>query len=128
MKKIIVIVLSILVTIPLLINLFGANFFLYLQLGKKDLIGGVANGVGHVAWADHNLSSIESGLKKLALQRKTVFGVGPFSVVAEERVDSFQPFYLRTFNHGGLSLYQGFEFPWILLFLIPVIIWFIPKK
>ena len=127
-RRIAIILSVIAVLIPFGINLMGHNIYLYITFGEKDLVLAAANGVSHNAISEHLEEpeySYDLGLNEDFT--KTLFEVGPFQVFTEPNGGFMSPFTFNWIEPDPTFYYAGFEFPWLLLLLIPVIILAMPR-
>lgn len=127
-RKIAALGLGALIGVMFLINLVGWNLYLYFNIGEKDLILASSLGVSHNAWAEHYEGDIAFGMKLVDEVKRDIIDVGPLNIFAEKRLDQMQPFTFRWIEPSEFSDYRGIEFPWLLLFGLPVVLWGIKKK
>ncbi|MCB1100648.1 MAG: hypothetical protein KDN22_34115, partial [Verrucomicrobiae bacterium] len=126
-RRIAIITFAFAILLPFLINLLGWNIYAYLNFGEKDLILASALGVSHNAWADHYMEDVAFGMELPDDFKTTILDAGFLDLFLERRGDSMTPFTFRVIEPDEYSDYRGFEFPWLLLFLIPLAIFVVSK-
>ena len=124
--RIATIALTIAILLPFLVNLLGWNIYAYLNFGEKDLILASALGVSHNAWAEHFEEDVAFGIAMPDDLTTTIIDIGFFNLFLERRGDLMTPFTFRWIQPDEYSDYRGFEFPWLLLLLIPFTIMVAP--
>ena len=126
-RRILNTILTIVIVLPFLINLFGWNIYTYLNFGDRDLILASALGVSHNAWAEHYESDVVLDIGLPDDFTKTVVDLVFINIFLERRGDQMTPFTFRWFIADEYSDYRGFEFPWLLFLFIPAVIMLAPK-
>ena len=128
-RRIAIILSVVTVVVPFVINLMGSNIYVYVNFGDKDLVLGAANGISHNAISEHiektgfwaEYEGITDDLTK------TILEFGPISVFTEPNGGFMSPFTFNWIEPDPDFYYAGFEFPWLLLLLIPVVILALPR-
>ena len=119
-------VLTFLILLPLLVNFFGWNIYAYFNFGEKDLIFASAQGVSHNACAEHMKLDPDFAMDPTMEDlTKTIVDVGFIDVFLERRFEPMTPFTFRWIEPDKYLDYRGFEFPWLLLLLVPLTIFFV---
>lgn len=108
------------VGLAFLVNLIGWNLYAYFNFGEKDLILASALGAGHIAWAEHFEEEMVSGVDLPISFTATILDVGFLNLFLERRGDRMTPFGFRLIQPTEFSDYRGFEFPWLLLLVVPI--------
>lgn len=126
-RRIAIIALTFAILLPFLVNLLGWNIYAYLNFGEKDLILASSLGVSHNAWAEHYEQDVAFGIEMLDDFTTTIIDIGFLNLFLERRGDQMTPFTFRWIQPDEYSDYRGFEFPWLLLLLVPFTIMVAPK-
>jgi hypothetical protein len=120
------IAVSAVLALPMLINLFGRNIFLYLGSGDRKLVIAASQGVCHIATTteDHDVESYSGFISPddLGVSYAKILKIGPIDLFSETRMD---PMYWFRFDHSPRSGdydYSAIEFPWLLFPLVPLAI------
>lgn len=126
-RRIAIIASTYAILLPFAVNQLGWNIYTYLNFGEKDLILASALGVSHNAWAKHYEEDIAFEVGFPDDFTTTIFDIGFLSLILERRGDPMTPVTFRRIQPDEYSDYRGFEFPWLLLLLVPFVIFVAPK-
>jgi hypothetical protein len=121
--RIIAVVLCLLIALPLVVNLFGWNLFIYLQSGDRDLIAAASLGVAHFALSEHYEEDLSAETEEQFEWHRGLFHLGPLDIFAEKSGEPLQPFTFRLIKPSAFSDYRGVEFPWLLWVIFPAMGW-----